>query len=111
MGKDGVFYNYVSKPVPKEMVIKLDAPFRGYTYYHLYTDAQIQSTKDLILFLKSTNPKIELKTPLLTVAGFELNANAQAGNPGVYSHSSVRTDKFDISPQPKMIEMLKSICS
>lgn len=109
LGKDGVFYNYVNKPVPKEMVVKLDKPFKGFNYYHAYTDKQIESIKNLILFLKQQNPAISLSTPLKTVEGFELNKNAQAGIPGLYSHTNVRSDKFDMSPQPKLIEMLKTL--
>jgi N-acetyl-anhydromuramyl-L-alanine amidase AmpD len=109
LGKDGLFYNYVNKPVPKEMVVKLDKPFRGYNYYHTYTDKQIEATKNLILYLKAKFPTISLKTPLLTLEGYELDNNAKSGVPGIYSHSNVREDKFDLSPQTKVIEMLKSI--
>jgi len=110
-GADGVFYTYVNTPVPKEMVVELAKPFRGYTFYHAYTDKQIAATKEFILFITKKYPKIILKTPLLTVDGFELNDNAKKGLAGIYSHSNVRTDKFDLTPQPKMIEMLKEVCT
>jgi N-acetyl-anhydromuramyl-L-alanine amidase AmpD len=109
-GVDGMFYTYVNNVVPEDQVVTLDKPFRGYKYYHAYTDNQIQAVKDLILTLKSKYPKIELKTPLLTVEGFELDNNATKGIAGIYSHSNCRNDKFDISPQEKMIKMLNTIC-
>jgi hypothetical protein len=31
------------------------------------------------------------------------------GEPGVYTHNSVRTDKVDVYPHHKLIEMLKSL--
>jgi hypothetical protein len=31
------------------------------------------------------------------------------GDPGVYTHNSVRPDKTDVSPQPKLIDMLKKL--
>jgi len=34
---------------------------------------------------------------------------ALRGEAGVYTHNSVRYDKVDIYPHPKMIEMLKSL--
>lgn len=111
LGSDAKFYNYVNSVVPNDQVVKLDKPFRGFTYFHAYTDKQIATIKDFILAMKAKYPKIELKTPLLTVEGFELNAQAQAGAPGVFSHSNTRKDKTDMVPQPKLIAMLKEICS
>lgn len=110
-GSDGKFYTYVNSQVPAEQVVILDKPFRGYKYYHAYTDKQIAATKDFILAMKAKYPKIDLKTPLLTVDGFELNTNAQKGVAGLYTHSNVRKDKFDLSPQPKLLAMLKEVCS
>jgi hypothetical protein len=110
IGKDGKFYNYVNKPVPAEMVVKLEKPFKGFLHYHKYTDKQIEAIKELILDLKQKFPGIEMKTPLLTVEGFELNEDAKAGKSGIYGHTNVRNDKFDMSPQPNLIAMLKTIC-
>ena len=109
--QDGNFYTYVNSIVPKDQIIELEKPFRGFTYYHAYTDKQIAATKEFILAMKAKFPKIEMKTPLLTVEGFELNDKARAGVSGVFSHSNVRSDKYDLTPQPKMIAMLKEICS
>lgn len=110
-GSDGKYYTYVNSPVPEDMVVKLDKPFKGYIYYHAYTDKQIEATKQFILAMKAKYPKIALKTPLFTADGFELNANAKAGVPGVYTHTNVRTDKFDLYPDPRVLKMLKEICS
>jgi N-acetyl-anhydromuramyl-L-alanine amidase AmpD len=110
-GADGKFYTYVNSVVPDDQVCELDKIFKGYKHYHLYTDKQIQALKDLILALKAKYPKIEMRTPLLTVEGFELNDNAKKGVAGIYNHTNVRADKFDMSPQPKLIKMLKEICT
>jgi hypothetical protein len=107
--KDNKYYTYVNSLVPSEHVIKLEKPFKGFTYYHAYTDKQIAATKEFILAMKAKYPKIELKTPLLTVEGFEMNEKAKAGVAGVFGHTNVLTTKFDLSPQPKMIAMLKLI--
>lgn len=109
-GADGKFYNYVNSQVPADQVVTLAKPFRGFYYYHAYTDKQIATTREFILAMKAKYPKIDLKTPLLTAEGFELNASAQKGISGVWTHSNVRKDKFDLSPQPKLLAMLKEIC-
>jgi hypothetical protein len=40
---------------------------------------------------------------------WDVTSRALKGEPGVYTHNSVRTDKVDIYPHPKMIAMLKSL--
>jgi len=103
--RDGKFYTYVNSVIPDSQVIELAAPFRGFRYFHAYTDAQIESVKELLLLWKGKynipigyNPDI-----------WDVTKRALTGEPGVYTHNSVRLDKCDISPQPKMIEMLKSL--
>lgn len=108
-GSGSAFYNYVNKPVPSDMVVELEKPFRGYKFWHAYTQRQLATIKLLITQLKSEFPTISLSSPLLKPEGFELNKSACVGMSGVYSHSNVRLDKFDLSPQPQLIEMLNSI--
>lgn len=102
---DGTFKNYVGGIVPKEEAFELDTPFKGYKYFHNYTDAQIASLKDLLIYLcdkfsinKTFNPDI-----------FDITKRALAGENGIYTHNSVRHDKVDIYPHPKMIEMIKTL--
>lgn len=113
LGKDGQFYNYVNKPVFESMVVKLEQPFRGFQYYHAYTEAQIQNLRKLMLELANIH-SIDLRAgiqPFLKqgASGFEINQAALKGLPGVWSHTNMRSDKFDISPQPAIIEMLLSL--
>ena len=42
---------YVNTPVPEDQVVELEKPFRGYKFYHKYTDAQIASVRELLIFL------------------------------------------------------------
>jgi len=103
--KDGKFYNYVNREVAKEDVCTLDKPFKGYKYFHNYTDAQIASVKDLLLLWKGKY-KIDLT---YNEDIWDICPRALKGDNGVYTHNSVRTDKVDIYPHPKMVEMLKSL--
>ena len=43
------------------------------------------------------------------IEGFEINADALNGKPGIWSHTSVRKDKSDVHPQDELIAMLKTL--
>ncbi len=103
--RDGKFYNYVNREVPANQVCELDQPHRGFKYYHNYTDAQIASVKELLVLWNSKynipltyNPDI-----------WDITPRALRGEAGVFTHNSVRTDKVDVYPHPKMIQMLQSL--
>lgn len=40
---------------------------------------------------------------------FEIDEDALSGNPGIWTHANVRSDKNDCSPQPLLIEMINSL--
>lgn len=40
---------------------------------------------------------------------FEFQEDAHGGRPGVWTHTNVRKDKFDCSPQPELLAMLKAM--
>jgi len=104
--KDGKYYNYVNREIPADQVTKLDAPYKGHLFYHKYSDAQIQSVKDLLLYWKDIY-KINLTYNYDQM--FTVNAKALKGENGLYSHNSYRKDKSDIYPCPRMIAMLKTL--
>ena len=165
------YFNYVNGKVPAGDVVDLGYEFRGFRYYHAYTPAQIEATKNLIVKLgndfnidikkgmqhvlngnksfqrsepfpndtlnqqvwlnkhgyigrngkpltedglaggatSNTNYAIDSYKQDLQGKAFELNKQALAGAEGVWTHTNVRSDKFDLSPQPALIEMIKSL--
>jgi hypothetical protein len=105
--RDGVFYNYVNKPIPESDVVKLDKPFRGYEYYEKYTEYQIESLRLLLLYL-SNRWGIEIEKGIYNEEWFEYN-DKWFTNGGLRSHTQVRKDKFDVFPQPELIQMLNSL--
>lgn len=116
--KDGKYYTYVNTEVKPEYVCDLGYKFRGHQYWHAYSDKQIESLRLLLLHLKDIYPKMDLKNgiPKLLKEGvhpkdaFEFNEDAyNAKQFGLWSHTSVRKDKFDCFPQPELVEMLKNI--
>jgi len=112
---DGKFYNYVNRIVPPEMVVEFDKPFQGYKFYHKYTDKQIAALKELLIDLGnrfSIDIRAGLKPMLMQNKGadaFSLSQDALAGKPGLWTHTNVRKDKFDCSPQENLIAMIKSL--
>jgi N-acetyl-anhydromuramyl-L-alanine amidase AmpD len=99
------FYNYVKGEVPANEVCELEKPYKGYKYYHNYTDAQIESTKQLLLYWgKFYDIPLDYNEDI-----WDLTPRAYKGEAGIFTHNSVRPDKVDIYPHPKMIEMLKSL--
>lgn len=114
--KNGKFYTYTSRVLAEDQVIKLKEPFRGFSYFHSYTDEQLDSLKKLLLFL-SEKYDISLKKGLQSwmsslkkpAMAFEYFTDAYAGKAqGLLSHTNVRKDKTDVYPHPKLIELIKS---
>lgn len=107
LAKDGTFLNYVGRAVPPSAVCKLSTPFKGFTYYHRYSDKQIESVRLLLIHLRDKYG-INISKDW-TAASFELSQDALQGNPGLYVHTNVRKDKSDMFPQPELIQMLNSL--
>ena len=103
--KDGTFKNYVGGTVPNEEVVDLGKEFRGYQYYHRYSDLQLASLKDLLIYL-CDKYKISKK---YNEGMWDINQACLNGTNGIWNHTSCRNDKFDCSMQPHLIEMLKSL--
>jgi N-acetyl-anhydromuramyl-L-alanine amidase AmpD len=104
--KNGKYINYVDREVPADQVTKLQTPYKGYTYFHKYTDAQIESVKQLLQYWRLVHG-IDLEYDYNKM--FTVNKKALLGENGLYSHNSYRKDKVDCYPCPRLIGMLKSL--
>ena len=103
--KNGKFYNYVGGLVDDSEVTELDKPFKGYTYWHKYTDKQIESLRQLVVYLCETyDISKEYNDDI-----WDLSKRAMKGEDGIFTHNSVRKDKSDMYPCPRVIEMLKNL--
>ena len=116
--KGDKYYTYVNTEVKSEYVCDLGYKFRGHQYWHAYSDKQIESLRLLILHLKDIYPKMDLENgiPKMLKEGvhpkeaFEFNEDAyNAKQFGLWSHTSVRKDKFDCFPQEELVNMLSSL--
>jgi hypothetical protein len=104
--RDGKFYNYVNREVPADQVCELEKPYKGHKFYHAYTDAQIESTRQLLLYWnKIYNIPLDYNEADL----WNVSVNGLKAIPGIYTHNSYRKDKSDVYPCPRMIAMLKSL--
>jgi hypothetical protein len=101
------FYNYVDREVPADQVCELEKPYKGHKYYHAYTDAQIESVRQLLLYWN----KIHGIDLTYNEDIWQVSDRALKGENGVFTHNSYRKDKTDVSPQPKLITMLKTLKS
>jgi len=87
-------------------VITYEHPFKGYKHYHKYTDGQINSLYELLKFLSK---ELHIDPTYKGDKIFSIDKRALLGEPGIYTHVSVRPDKSDCHPQPELINMLKSL--
>jgi hypothetical protein len=104
--ENGKFLTYVDSIVKESDVVELTEPFKGKKYFHKYSDAQIESVKNLITYWSEIY-NIPLTYDYNRL--FTVNTQALKGEKGVFTHNSYRKDKIDIYPCPRMIEMLKSL--
>jgi hypothetical protein len=107
---------YVNTVVDPSQIVKLSKPFRGYTDWHKYSDKQISVLRDWILFIANRD-NIDVRKGLPELirsrGGHEafdfMDINFVTKNPGLWNHTNVRKDKFDMFPQQELIDMLLSL--
>ena len=91
--------------IKDEEVVRLDVPYRGSQFWHKYTAEQIESVRKLLLFWSQRyNIPVTYNEDV-----WDVTTRALTGQPGVYTHNSVRYDKADIYPDPDLIKMWKGL--
>ena len=103
--KGGKYYNYVGGVVDKSEVTWLEKPFKNHKTWHKYSDKQIESLRELLIYLGETYG-VNLK---YNEDIWSLNKRALKGENGLFTHNSVRVDKSDVYPCPRLIQMLKGL--
>lgn len=106
---------YVGTVAKSDQVIKLAKPFRGFQFWHDYSDAQIETLKRFILYT-AEKYNIDIRKGLIEnikakgADGFDVLDLAKAeSTPGMYSHTNVLRGKVDMYPHPDLIDMLLSL--
>jgi hypothetical protein len=106
---------YVNTPADSSQIIKLAKPFRGFQYWHNYSEAQLKSLENWIKFIAekySIDPRVGLVEYVKAKGadGFDVLDVAKAEKtPGLYTHTNVIRGKVDMYPHPDLIDMLLSL--
>jgi len=103
---------YAGQTADESQIIELDKEFRGYKMWHKYSSEQIESLRKLIIYIANRD-NIDVRAGLPSLVkekgaeAFEFNPDAYYGKvKGLWTHTNTRKDKFDMSPQPELLEML-----
>lgn len=106
---------YAGVKAVDEQIVTLAQPFKGKTRWHRYSDKQIESLKQLILYVANRD-NIDIRLGLIQeikkkgASGFEFNEDAYYGRvKGMWTHTNTRTDKSDMFPQQELLDMLLSL--
>lgn len=116
-GKSDKFYTYNGLEVIDEsQIVELDFEFRGHRFWHKYSSEQLKSLSNLLYHLSARN-NIDIRVGLPSliktrgVEAFDYDRNVRYGKitTGLWSHTNVSKTKYDVSPQPELVYMLKNI--
>lgn len=106
---DGKLYNCYGGEY-KEGDVKptyFEEGYRGYNYYDSYTEAQIETLRQLLLYWNQRyGISLEYNEDM-----WDVSEDALKGKNGIWAHTSFRFDKSDIFPQENMVEMLKNLAN
>lgn len=106
---------YVNTQIAADQLMTLPEPFRKHSQWHAYSDKQIETLKLFILWIAERD-SIDVQAGLVAeikekgAKAFEFNQDAYNGKiKGMWTHTNTRKDKFDLFPQPNLIDMLLSL--
>ena len=107
---------YTGATVNKDQIVSLSSPFRGYLNWHKYSDEQIKAVRNLLLYIANRD-NIDLHEGLYkwiksegAIKAFDYHIDAYKGNvKGLLTHTNIRKDKFDCSPQPNLVDMIMTL--
>ena len=103
---------YVGTIADEDQIVTLSEPFKGFKHWHRYSNKQIESLRKLILYIADRD-NINVRAGLPTLIkqkgakAFDFNEDAYYGKvKGLWTHTNTRKDKFDMFPQPELLDML-----
>lgn len=114
--KNGAWKSWANNTIDNSEVLTLDKPFRGFSAYQEYTDAQMSSLSELFLYIKA---KKNIPIRVGEVATFfdnkiqsyhNVSPEALCDMQTIFTHVNFRSEgKWDCFPSPKLISLLHSI--
>lgn len=106
--KGDKYFNYVNGEVPESEVCKLNTPFRGFEYFHKYSDLQLKALENLLDYLlEEYNIKMQKN---FDMSWFDFNQELiDKKHPGIWTHVNVRKDKSDSYPDKRLLDLLNKL--
>jgi len=91
----------------KKEIDRIDLEFMDVDHSSMvgYSDAQIESLRQLVVYLCDTYDIPKDYNDSI----WGIDTDAFKGMRGIFTHNSVRKDKSDMYPCPRVIEMLKNL--
>lgn len=105
--KKGYYYTAYGNAlqIPDNQITYFPNGFRDFKYFQNYTDAQLETVGELLLFWKN-----KYGIPLTYNEDmWDVSKKALEGTSGIWTHVSFRYDKSDCFIYQPMIDMLKSL--
>jgi hypothetical protein len=109
------YYTYVGTEAHPSQITELAKPFRGYKFWHRYSDKQVQVLKDWIIYIGNRD-NIDVRKGLIEqikvngVDAFDkVDIPLCNKTPGMWLHTNVQAGKVDLFPQQEVVDMLLSI--
>jgi N-acetyl-anhydromuramyl-L-alanine amidase AmpD len=90
-----------------------EAPYKGYSYWEKYPEAQLLGLEKILRDIIAKNPKCKITynfNDYFPPQGTE-STNAIKGVVGTYTHNSYKQGKVDVGPVPEIIALLKRLSS
>lgn len=114
--ESGKYYTYTGTEVENSQIVELEKPFRGYKFWHKYSDNQIETLKNWLHYIANRN-NIDIRKGIPNLIkdkgadAFKYISDVRYGKikDGVWSHTTVRKDKYDMFPQPELLSMLENL--
>ena len=108
--KNGKYYSESRRLyVPEDEVCVLDKSFRTFKYWHKMSDKMIASLEQLLKdLIKKERFLLDLDLHI-DHAWFDLSWDALRSKRVLTTHTNFEHGKFDLMPQPELLEMLKRV--
>ncbi|NBO21884.1 hypothetical protein EBU94_00875 [bacterium] len=114
--KPNSYYTYVGTEAHSSQIVELSQEFRGFKFWHRYSDKQIEILKDLILYIGNRDC-IDIRKGIVEqikkigpFAAFDkIDVELASNTPGMWLHTNVLAGKVDLFPQQEVVDMLLSL--
>lgn len=114
--KENSFYTYTGLEANIMQVHETKQTFRGFKFWHKYSDEQIKSLSKLLKYIANRD-NIDLKKGLPELIkskgvfqAFDFyDVKYVEKNPGLWIHANVLKTKTDVFPQQELVDMIMSL--